>query len=85
VSKLHWAAEDVFSLPGMPDDVQYAAIDEDGDKYLYTQIPECKVVYNDHRDFRCGVWIAKLASRAYCLDLLTDYEGDWRDSLLVRE
>ena len=34
MSKLHWDAETVFGLPGMPGWVRYAAIDDDGNAFI---------------------------------------------------
>ena len=73
-NKLHWDAESVFGLVGMPDWVTAAAIDKKGAAYIYGNFPE---ISNDE-----GFWIQN--GKYNKLPLETDYEGDWKDSLLVR-
>ena len=71
MSKLHWDAEIVFNLPGMPDRVNYAAIDEDRTAFFFEDNPKIRI---------CS-WASENWEK---FPLETDYEGDWKDSLLIR-
>lgn len=73
MSLLHWTAEDVFGLPGMPDEAMYAAIDHMGKIWLFSE--RFMVTVDEEYDEKDRV----------ILPLNHDYEGDWRESLLVRE
>jgi hypothetical protein len=74
MSKLHWTEKDVFGLPGIPGDAKSAAITSDWEVVVSNKILKKIDIYK--------TW----DSMGYVkiLSLETDYEGDWRESLLVR-
>jgi hypothetical protein len=79
MSKLHWIAKDVFGLQGMQDDAKSAAITSGNDAY------DAYVVYSNHileKNKTYDSW--DTSGYIKVLGLETDFEGDWRDSLLVR-
>jgi hypothetical protein len=78
MSKLHWTAKDVFGLSGIPDDAKSAAI-TNFNAVLYSNSILRQV------DSYYG-WQASGDSLEYVsiLSLEHDFEGDWRESLLVR-
>jgi hypothetical protein len=79
MSKLHWTAKDVFGLPGMQDDAKSAAITSGNDAY------DAYVVYSNHileKNKTYDSW--DTSGYIKVLGLETDFEGDWRESLLVR-
>lgn len=73
MSKLHWDAETVFGLPGMPEWANYAAIDGNNSPFLYPSKPDI----GPEDEFIIN-------GECECLALEHDYTGDWKDSLLER-